>query len=73
MAGVADEACGWQGNGQPETVLAEDKDVAIEGVHTQIGTTQRYAHLIYSPLRAGVNEVGEILEILKPRLKVMGA
>ena len=25
--------------------------------HTQIGTTQRYAHLIDSPLRAGVNAV----------------
>jgi len=37
--------------------------------HTQIGTTQRYAHLIDSPLRAGVNAVGEML---KPRLKVMG-
>ena len=36
--------------------------------HTQIGTTQRYAHLIDSPLRAGVNEVGEML---KPRLKVV--
>jgi site-specific recombinase XerD len=38
--------------------------------HTQIGTTQRYAHLIDSPLRAGVNAVGEML---KPRLKVVGA
>jgi len=38
--------------------------------HTQIGTTQRYAHLIDSPLRAGVNSVGEML---KPRLKVVGA
>ena len=37
--------------------------------HTQIGTTQRYAHLIESPLRAGVNAVGEML---KPRLKVVG-
>jgi site-specific recombinase XerD len=37
--------------------------------HTQIGTTQRYAHLIDSPLRAGVNAVGEML---KPRLKVAG-
>ena len=27
--------------------------------HTQIGTTQRYAHLIDSPLRAGVNAVGQ--------------
>ena len=38
--------------------------------HTQIGTTQRYAHLIDSPLRAGVNAVGEML---KPRFKVVGA
>ncbi|MBW7057519.1 site-specific integrase [Paracoccus bogoriensis] len=36
--------------------------------HTQIGTTQRYAHLIESPLRAGVNAVGEML---RPRLKVV--
>ena len=38
--------------------------------HTQIGTTQRYAHLIDPPLRAGVNAVGEML---KPRLKVVGS
>ena len=37
--------------------------------HTQIGTTQRYAHLIDSPLRAGVNAV---CEMLKPRLRVVG-
>jgi integrase len=37
--------------------------------HTQIGTTQRYAHLIDSPLRAGATAVGEML---KPRLKVVG-
>jgi len=37
--------------------------------HTQIGTTQRYAHLIDSPLRAGVNAVGEML---KPKLRVVG-
>jgi len=37
--------------------------------HTQIGTTQRYAHLIESPLRAGVNAV---CEMLRPRLKVVG-
>ena len=37
--------------------------------HTQIGTTQRYAHLIDSPLRARVNAVGEML---KPRLRVGG-
>lgn len=37
--------------------------------HTQIGTTQRYAHLIDAPLRARVNAVGEML---KPRLRVVG-
>jgi site-specific recombinase XerD len=37
--------------------------------HAQIGTTQRYAHLIESPLRAGVNAVGEML---RPGLKVVG-
>jgi integrase len=37
--------------------------------HTQSGTTQRYAHLIESLLRAGVNAVGEML---KPRLRVVG-
>ena len=37
--------------------------------HTQIGTTQRNAQLIDSPLRAGVNAVGEML---KPRLRVVG-
>ena len=38
--------------------------------HTQMGTTQRYAHLMENwPLRAGVNAVGEML---RPRLKVAG-
>ena len=37
--------------------------------HTRIGTTQRYAHLIDSPLRTGVNAAGEML---KPRLRVLG-
>ncbi len=37
--------------------------------HTQIGTTQRYSHMINSPLRAGVNAVGEML---KPRPWVLG-
>jgi integrase len=37
--------------------------------HTQIGTTQRYAHLIDSPLRAGINAVGEMLKL---RLRVVG-
>jgi site-specific recombinase XerD len=36
--------------------------------HTQIGTTQRYAHLIDAPLRAGVNAVGEML---KPRMMLV--
>ena len=36
--------------------------------HTQIGTTKRYAHLIESPLQAGVIAVGEML---KPRFRVM--
>ena len=39
--------------------------------HTQIGTTQRYAHLIDALRRAWVSAVGEML---KPRLTVeMGA
>jgi hypothetical protein len=33
--------------------------------HTQIGTTQRHAHLIESPPRAGVDPVGEMLRPLK--------
>jgi site-specific recombinase XerD len=37
--------------------------------YTQIGTTQRYAHLINAPLRAAVNAVGEMM---KPRLRVVG-
>lgn len=37
--------------------------------HTQIGITQRSAHLIDAPLRAGVNAVGEML---KPRLRLVG-
>lgn len=37
--------------------------------HSQIGTTQRYAHPIGSQLPAGVNAVGEML---KPRPKVVG-
>lgn len=31
--------------------------------HTQIGTTQRYTHLIDATLRAGVNAVGEMLNL----------
>ena len=37
--------------------------------HTQAGITQRYAHLIESPLRTGVNAVGQLP---KPRLRVVG-
>ena len=37
--------------------------------HSQMRTTQRYAHLIDAPLRAGGNAVGEML---KPRLRVVG-
>lgn len=36
--------------------------------HTQHKTTQRYAHLFDSPLRAGVNHVGNLL---RPRLEVV--
>tara|TARA_R110002073_G_scaffold303806_1_gene472260 strand:+ start:649 stop:1923 length:1275 start_codon:yes stop_codon:yes gene_type:complete len=36
--------------------------------HTQIRTTQRYAHLLDSPLRAGVNHVGNLL---RPRLQIV--
>jgi len=36
--------------------------------HTQFGITKRFAHLIDSPLTAGVNAVGEML---KPRLRVV--
>ena len=35
--------------------------------HTQMQTTQRYAHLLDAPLRAGVNAVAEVLRP-KPRL-----
>ena len=37
--------------------------------YTQIGTIQRYAHLIDAPLCAGVNAVGEMRD---PRLRVVG-
>jgi site-specific recombinase XerD len=36
--------------------------------HTQMQTTARYAHLFDDPLRAGVNEVGELL---RPKLAVV--
>ncbi|WIY52432.1 tyrosine-type recombinase/integrase [Devosia sp. YIM 151766] len=37
--------------------------------HTQYRTTQRYAHLLDGPLRAGVNAVADMV---KPRLRVIG-
>jgi integrase len=36
--------------------------------HTQVQTTQRYAHLYDDPLRAGVNEVGDML---RPKLRIV--
>ncbi len=36
--------------------------------HTQVQTTQRYAHLFDDPLRAGLNEVGDML---KPKLTLV--
>ena len=36
--------------------------------HTQVQTTQRYAHLFDDPLRAGLNEVGEML---RPKLHLI--
>jgi integrase len=36
--------------------------------HTQVQTTQRYAHLFDDPLRAGLNHVGEML---RPKLKLV--
>lgn len=38
--------------------------------HTQVQTTQRYAHLFDDPLRAGLEEVGEAL---KPKLQVVAS
>ncbi len=35
--------------------------------HTQVQTTQRYAHLLDDPLRAGLEQVGDMLRT-KPRL-----
>lgn len=37
--------------------------------HTQVQTTQRYAHLFDDPLRAGLDELGEIL---RPKLRLLG-
>jgi integrase len=36
--------------------------------HTQVQTTQRYAHLFDDPLRVGLNQIGEVL---KPKLRVV--
>lgn len=36
--------------------------------HTQVQTTQRYAHLFDDPLRTGLNQVGEML---RPKLKLI--
>jgi integrase len=36
--------------------------------HTQVQTTQRYAHLYDDPLRAGLNQVGEML---RPKLRLV--
>ena len=36
--------------------------------HTQLQTTQRYAHLLDAPLRAGVDAVADAV---RPRLKVV--
>ena len=35
--------------------------------HTQVQTTQRYAHLLDDPLRAGLEQVGDMLRV-KPKL-----
>ena len=35
--------------------------------HTQVQTTLRHAHLFDDPLRAGLNEVGEML---RPKLRI---
>ena len=36
--------------------------------HTQVQTTQRYAHLFDDPLRAGLDQVGEAL---RPKLRLV--
>jgi len=38
--------------------------------HTQVQTTQRYAHLFDDPLRVGLNQVGEML---RPKLKLVAS
>jgi len=40
--------------------------------HTQVQTTQRYAHLLDDPLRAGLEQVGDVLRA-KPKLDSMRA
>lgn len=35
--------------------------------HTQVQTTQRYAHLLDDPLRAGLEQVGDMLRA-RPKL-----
>lgn len=37
--------------------------------HTQVQTTQHYAHLFDDPLRAGLNEIGDML---RPKLRIVG-
>jgi site-specific recombinase XerD len=36
--------------------------------HTQVQTTQRYAHLFDDPLRVGLDQVGDML---RPKLKLV--
>jgi integrase len=36
--------------------------------HTQVQTTQRYAHLYDDPLRAGLDRIGEVL---RPKLRIV--
>ena len=38
--------------------------------HTQVQTTQRYAHLNDDPLRAGLNQIGDML---RPKLRIVAA
>lgn len=40
--------------------------------HTQVQTTLRYAHLMDDPLRAGLEQVGDMLRV-KPRLAPLGS
>ena len=51
-----------------ETIAEEKRDYELLG-HTRIDATQRYAHLIESPLRAGVSAAGEMP---RPRWKQVG-